>query len=191
MTEVFRKVNDRIEVSDLGRVRRNGVIVEPCHTESYDYIYVDSKHRYQRVHVLVAQQFPEICGEWQKYSHVHHQNGNVTDNRAENLVCISPSEHKRIHQKAAGVSKGVKAYKVKGSVVEKIGEWDSITQASIATGVDNRHIKNILSGKERRFTAGGYWWFLADEPEENISKKIFELQNAKYQALKEKRYKKT
>ena len=32
---------------------------------------------------------------------VHHENGNTLDNRVENLACMTPSEHARLHKNRA------------------------------------------------------------------------------------------
>ena len=184
MTEVFRCFNDRLEVSDLGNVKKDGKLIEPGHGENYDYVCCNGKQ--YRVHIMVAETFPEICGVKRKYYHAHHINRNQRDNRAVNLVWLSRSEHKRIHQLEDGVSRPVKAYRFDGEKAEKIGEWESKQQAAEATGVDYRHITEIILKKGRRFTAGGYWWVLADEPEENISEKIFQLYKSKYETLKKK-----
>lgn len=179
MIETFKRFNERLEVSDLGNVKKDGKLVEPGHGENYDYVYCNGKQ--YRVHIMVAEMFPEICGVKQKYYHAHHINRNQRDNRAVNLVWLTRSEHKRIHQLEDGVSKPVKAYNLDG---EFVGRWDSIEQATAATGTDSRHIKNILLGKERRFTANKLYWFLAEETEEKIFQKISNIQHAKYEALK-------
>lgn len=179
MTEVFRRFNDRLEVSDLGNVKRDGKLIEPGHGEYYDYVCCNGKQ--YRIHVLVGELFPDICGHRIKWGHLHHINRNQRDNRAVNLVWLSRSEYKRIHQLEDGVSKPVKAYNLDG---EFVGRWDSIEQAAAATGTNSRHIKNILSGKERRFTANKMYWFLAGETEEKIFQKILATQHTKYEALK-------
>lgn len=181
MKEVWRYFNERLEVSDLGNVKKDGKLVEPGHGEYYDYVYCNGKQ--YRVHIMVAEMFPEICGVKQKYYHAHHINRNQRDNRAVNLVWLSRSEHKRIHQLEDGVSRPVKAYNLDG---EFVGRWDSIEQAAAATGTDSRHIKNILSGKERRFTANKLYWFLAEETEEKIFQKILAIQHTKYKHLTKK-----
>lgn len=179
MAEVFRRFNDRLEVSDLGNVKKDGKVIKPGHGENYDYVCCGSKQ--YRVHIMVAEMFPEICGEKKKWYHAHHINRNQRDNRAVNLTWLSRSEHKRVHQLEEGVSKPVKAYSLEGRF---IGRWDSIEQAAAATGTDSRHIKNILSGKERRFTANKLYWFPADDSEEKIFQKITNIQHTKYEALK-------
>ena len=133
-----------------------------------------------RTHVMVGKCFPEICGEWHKYYHYHHINRDQLDNRAENIICLSPSEHKRMHQVEDGVSVGVKAYNKNGDFV---GMWESKCLAAEDTGIDYRHITNIIIGKERRFTAGGYYWFRSDMSDEEVHKKIVEIQNTKYKTL--------
>ena len=77
-----------------------------------------------------------------------------------------------------GVSNPVKVYNLQG---EYMGRWDSTEQAAEETGTDGRHIRSILLGKERRFTANNMYWFLADEPEEKIFQKILAIQQTKYQ----------
>ena len=176
MTEIFKRFNERLEVSDLGNVKKDGKLVEPGHGEVYDLVCCNGKQ--YRVHVMVAEMFPEICGVKKPYYHAHHINRNQRDNRAVNLVWLSRSEHKRIHQMEDGVSKPVKAYNLQG---EYMGRWDSTEQAAAETGTDGRHIRNILLGKERRFTANNMYWFLADEPEEKIFQKILAIQQTKYQ----------
>ena len=181
MQEEFRYYKDGFEVSNLGNVMKNGKLVKLVIDKYYYCFFNDGKP--ERVHTIVGRLFPEICGEWHKHYHYHHLNRNQLDNRAENIVCLSPSEHKRLHQLEDGVSVGVKAYDKDGNFV---GEWDSKLQAAEATGIDYRHISNIIIGKERRFTAGKLYWFNKELTDEEIRKKILEIQNIKYEALKNK-----
>lgn len=184
MTEVFKRFNERLEVSNLGNVKKDGKLIEPGHGEFYDYVCCGDKQ--YRVHIMVAEMFPEICGVKQKYYHAHHINRNQRDNRAENLIWLNRSEHKRIHQLEDGVSKPVKAYNLDG---EFVGRWDSKFQAAEATGTDYRHISEVIEGKTRRFTANKLYWFPAEDTEEIIFKKISYIQHTKNQGnrkIKEK-----
>lgn len=165
MTEVFRRFNERLEVSDLGNVKKDGKLVEPGHGENYDYVCCNGMQ--YRVHIMVAAMFPEICGEKKPYYHAHHINRNQRDNRAVNLVWLSRSEHKRIHQLEDGVAKAVAAYKLDG---EKVGEWESLMDAERATGALQTHIGRCCRGE--RYTAGGYVWVLSDATEEELQEKL-------------------
>lgn len=163
MAEVFKKYDEQFEVSNMGNVKKNGELVIQFKDEHYYNISLYGKPK--RVHEMVAECFPEICGEKKKYYHVHHKNRNQLDNRVENLICLSPRDHKRLHQLEDGVSVPVKAYDKNGVFV---GRWDSKMQAADATGVDYRHITNIINQKERRFTAGKLYWFKEETPEEEV-----------------------
>ena len=172
MLEEYRRFNEEIEVSNLGNVKRNGEIMPQYKDEYYYNVTIDGKP--VRVHTLVGKLFPDICGEFHKYYHYHHLNRNQLDNRAENIKCLSPSEHRKLHQLEDGVSVPVKAYDLQGN---KVGEWDSQTQAAKATGQsDHSHIKAIIKGEERRFTAAKLYWFKKDTPEEVVKKTIEEYQ---------------
>lgn len=178
--EEFRSYNERIEVSNLGNVRKHGELVKLCKDEFY--YYVCDEGTPVRVHTMVGKCFPEICGEPILFGHYHHLNHNQLDNRAENIRCITNSEYKRLHQIEDGISIAVKAYNKNGVLV---GTWDSQTEAAKATGQqDHRHIRQILKGSSGRFTAAGLYWFRADVPEEEVQERIVEIQNNKYQRLK-------
>lgn len=174
--EEYRNYNENYEVSNLGNVKKNGVLVKPTLGEYYYCVFINNKP--ERIQVMVGKCFPEICGEWHKHYHYHHINRNQLDNRAENIVCLSPREHKRLHQVEDGVSVGVKAYNKNGDYV---GQWESKKQAAEATGIDYRHITDIILGKTGRYTAGGYYWFRKDDglTEDEIKQKIIELKNEK------------
>lgn len=58
-----------------------------------------SRNKRMFYHVLVAKAFPEICGEWYEGCQVHHINFDSLDNRPENLIVLSPSEHSKLHYK--------------------------------------------------------------------------------------------
>lgn len=163
MTEEYRRFNKRFEVSNLGNVKKDGENITPLMGEYY--LYVLDGAVSIRVHTMVGECFPEICGEKIMFGHYHHLNHNKLDNRAENIRSISNSEHKRLHQIEDGVSVAVKAYDKEGNLV---GKWDSKTQAAEATGVDYRHITEIILGKGNRHTAGGLYWFREDEPDDII-----------------------
>ena len=166
MTEEFRKYDDRIEGSNLGRIKKDGELIEPCQGKVYDYVVVDGIPL--RVHNIIGELFPEICGEHNNL-HLHHINHNQRDNRAENLVYLTNSEHHRLHQQEDGVSVPVKAYDEFGNYV---GRWDSKCQAAEATGVDYRHISEMVNKEKGRLTAGGYVWFKEDAAEDEVASRL-------------------
>lgn len=81
--------DDAYEVSDLGRVRRDGRVLKPW-KNSRGYLLVDLRNRVKvRVHRLVWQSFHGCCGDLV----VDHKNNQKTDNRLENLRAVSQEEN--------------------------------------------------------------------------------------------------
>ena len=132
---------------------------------------------------MVGKCFPEICGEHILWGHYHHINHNQLDNRAENIRCISNSEHKKLHHKEDGGLIAVVAFNKDG---ELVGKWDSMSAAAEETGADYHHIGEIINKKGQRYTAKDLYWFRDEGKNEDYVKKISEMQNAKRQALKKK-----
>lgn len=66
----------------------------------YRAITINNRRVYE--HRLVWEQH---YGEIPKGYHIHHKNGNKLDNRIENLVMISNSEHQKIHSKGNNFGK--------------------------------------------------------------------------------------
>ena len=181
MFEEYRTYKDGVEVSNLGNVRKDGKELEQHKGEYYFYICIGGIP--VRVHTMVGKCFPDICGEPIKNGHYHHINHNQLDNRAENIRCISNSEHKRLHQIEDGVSVAVKAYDKDGNFV---GRWDSKQEAAQNTPADYRHISEIISGKYRRFTAGGLFWFKDETSEEEVVDFITRSKSEKYKTMRKK-----
>lgn len=163
MTEEYRLYKKDVEVSDMGNVKKGGELMEIHHGTKYDFVCFDGFQH--RIHVMVAECFQDICGKKEPWYHVHHINKNQRDNRAVNLMYVSPSEHKRLHQKESGVSVPVKAYDLKGNYV---GRWDSIEQAAVATKSIREHISHIINGGGKRQTTNGLVWFIDGTPEEEV-----------------------
>lgn len=166
--EEFRKYDENFEVSNLGNVKKNGVQVKPTLGEYYYYVYIDNKP--VRVHVMVGKCFPEICGKYQEGYHYHHINHNQLDNRAENIVCISSSDHKRIHQHEDGCVIPVTAYNKNG---EKVGSWESLVEAQMDTNAYYGHIGKVCMGE--RATAGGLFWVFNDDTEAEAKVQAWKL----------------
>lgn len=117
------------------------------------------------IYRIVAKAFPEICGEWFYGCEVHHKNEDCTDNRAENLVVLSPEAHKELHK-----------YRLADCVREKLsvpthqfnldGTWvasySSSVEAAEKTGISKSAIQSCLRGASK--TSGGYIWVNGDCP---------------------------
>ncbi len=73
----------------------NSVVVE----RSNYYYSVTIGKADKAVHVIIARNYPEICGEWFEGAVVHHINGLKHDNRPENLQVMTPEEHTKWHFK--------------------------------------------------------------------------------------------
>ena len=134
-------------------------------------------------HTLVAKTFPEICGQWFEGCEVHHKDGHPSNNRADNLICLSHEEHKIIHNEK-GRNKGEKnpwfgrrhteeekrndarAHRKPVMQLSLDGEelcfWFSCTDCERETGMHKAGINRCCLGKQH--TAHGYKWCYASSP---------------------------
>lgn len=167
MRNDFRFI-DNVEVNSEGVVRIDGEVVEQYYNEPYYMVSIKGKQ--ERVHRLVAKAFPEICGELKKYYCVHHRNRNQLDNRAENLICLSPSQHKKLHQDSDGVSIGIVVYNIKG---ELVGMYSSICEAADKLNVCASHLNRVVNGK--RDTIGGYVAFKENVCQNDVESRLSKI----------------
>ena len=75
---------------------------------------------------------------------------------------LSASEHKRLHQIEDGVTRQVIGYNRNG---EKIGEWNSLTEAQEDTGPSYTCIGRVCRGE--RSHAGQMFWVFKDDEEKD------------------------
>ena len=117
-------------------------------------------HLYQ----LVWRQF---YGEIPKGYDVHHVNFNPSDNRPENLVLLSHSEHIKLHSKFRNEDGKFGAMKKKCLQFDKdgnfISEFESIQEASRVTGIAHSSICKCCQHKPGHYSAGGFIWIYKDE----------------------------
>jgi len=104
--EVFRNYpdNDKIEVSNLGRIKYNGSIMPQSEYRYGElkkgYLFVDVPGEIKEVHRLVAltwYQPPNIFNNSMEKWEVHHISDNGYDNRPSNLMWVRRSIHSQIH----------------------------------------------------------------------------------------------
>lgn len=138
-----KSIGGRYEVGDDGVVYSGGMPLE-----AIDGVGVNLHGERVKVCYLVARAFLPN-GECRKW--VRHKNGDVRDNRASNLEWSDERDEMRRGRKR-GV-RWVRAWTVKGDVV---GVWRNVAEASEATGVKERTIRDALRGKQR--TGGGLLW---------------------------------
>lgn len=128
-------------------------------------------------HIIVAIAFPEICGEWFEGCQVHHKDQNPSNNRADNLICLSADEHLQIHI-AMGKYDGKnnpfygKHHSEKTLIINRrkhrkpiiqldldgneIMGWLSCTDCERQTGMEKSSINRCCLGKQQ--SAYGYKW---------------------------------
>lgn len=58
-------------------------------------LWKDGERFHRWIHRLVCSHYVGSCTD----KHVHHKNGNYLDNRARNLVPLTPAEHYEAHRK--------------------------------------------------------------------------------------------
>ena len=106
----IENTNEEYWVSDKGRVKslknNKAIILQPNILKGYSQviIYYGESRCGKQVSRLVAAAFlPPIPSV---DSQIHHINGVSTDNRAENIMWVSPQEHRAIHKRIELQKKG-------------------------------------------------------------------------------------
>ena len=143
------------QVSNLGRVRSaNGIITEgPQRLSGYREASVKGKTHY--VHRLVAGAFlPPPLSE--AHTQVNHKDGDPSNNRADNLAWVTPSENTRhsFDTNATRKSNAPKRSKpVLGRWHGSEGEWveyESTSAAARELGLNPGNVANCCYGKVKR-----------------------------------------
>lgn len=136
------------------------------------------KRKSTRIHRLVYETFVGEIPKGKKY-HIHHINGNKQDNRLENLIYLSSSEHQQKHIKEnpqilngmINYNKHIRPKRIEqyGLDGKYIATYENSCDASVSTGVCQRNILQVANkepynknGKIRK-QAGGFIWKFAIE----------------------------
>lgn len=87
-----------VTVSSYGRILKNGAEMNIRQFPTgYCYITVKSKEHYL-IHKLVASAFIQTLKRGDRSLHVHHIDGDKTNNRVENLQVLTMKEHQQLHK---------------------------------------------------------------------------------------------
>lgn len=181
MEEIWKKIDgyEQYEISNQNGWRNVERNIQPKGTiqKGYRYVSLGKADGFCLYHILVAKAFPEICGKWFEGCQVHHINHNSLDNRPENLIVISASEHSKIHYQSKSDSfkkssekrsmaisealKGRRAVEKHKPIIQMskdgdfICQWDCISDVKDA-GYDPSNVCSCCKGKIK--TAYGFKW---------------------------------
>lgn len=168
--EEWRDVKDYeniYKVSNLGRIKslpRKFVcekIVKPyTNRQGYSCIrlFKNNKVKNLALQTIVAQAFPEICGEWFEGAVCNHINECKWDNRAENIEIISREANSRFGSCAERTKLGFRTpvLSFKNGVFQK--EYESAVAAENELNISHSHIYRVAKHEKRYKTAGGLEW---------------------------------
>ena len=135
------------EVSNFGRVRRNGKILKPSKDKD-GYLQVSlSKNgiKTTTIHRLVARAF---IPNPQNLPQVNHKDEDKTNNTVDNLEWCTREYNMNYSQ-----AKPILQYDRLGNLIK---EWPSAIKVEEELGIDHSSISKCCSGKLK--SAGGYLW---------------------------------
>lgn len=159
------------EVSSLGRIKsiKKKIILKPFISNRGYYrirLHKDKKGKNHSLHRIVAQVFPEICGEWFEGCVINHKDCNTLNNMASNLeVCTAAYNNSYLdhNQKISESKKGkpikpnrpkiVGQYTLDGKL---IATYPSARQTGKQTKINYSHIIQCCNGNQK--TCGGFIW---------------------------------
>ena len=159
----------RYQISDTGEVKSllsDKILKKTLRNGYYSVsLCLNGKSNTKNIHRLVAKTF---IPNNNNYSFVNHKNGKKLDNNMNNLEWCTPKQNTQhaLNNKLAGKNcKKVAQYSMENKLIAK---FDSIKEAEQKTGVSNKHISTVCTGK--RNSTGGYKWKYTDEDVEILSK---------------------
>ena len=127
--------------------------------ERNNYTYVNLGNKSYSLHRIIAQAFPEICGEWFDGCEVHHIDNDTTNNKPDNLMVVTPEIHDKFHSEETArrikeiSSKKVNQFSLDGVL---IATYSSVSEASQKTNISRTAIENVINGWN--VSCGNYQW---------------------------------
>ena len=154
-------------ISNLGRVKslnynhtgKPGLLCKGLNYENRKHVQLwkNGVKTQISIHVLVAKAFVYNDDPVNK-TQVHHINGDIFDNRAENLIWITFQEHQDLHNKEQ--SKRVCCYDLNWNLIKV---YSSIRQVAKETGFNRANISACCNHKPHHNTQYGFRWEFMDE----------------------------
>lgn len=138
-----KRLDDRYEVGNDGVVYSDGCALVPING-----VGVNIHGRRMKIAYLVARAW---VGNQEGRPYVRHINGNVKDNRPENLEWCEEKEVTRKGRKAE--TRWCSCFDLEGN---KVGMYRCPSDGAVDKGVDVRFIRKCLAGRQK--SAGGYIW---------------------------------
>ena len=159
---MWKTINEKakIEISDGGEIRRDGMIINQHEWNGYRGVYILG-HQYY-VHRLVAEFF---CKKEKGKDLVDHIDGNKANNKASNLRWVNHSENLkyafeqglRPRTSRALMDHSIKIRIPVGQYLDGklIAQYESISQAAKCVGVAS---SNLSVAIKKQWSCGGYQW---------------------------------
>lgn len=152
------------EISNQGNIKKGTVSATLNKKEGQDIkykFYVDGKKsKTKSVHVLVATEFLENPNN---YKCIKHKNGDLHDNRVENLEWISGKTIMKQSHDAGQISNGVPIEQYSKDGTEFIKRFNSVREAGKELDIPEKNFHSVLSGKT--FTTGEFHFKYAPKQE--------------------------
>jgi hypothetical protein len=152
---IFENCTDKYFISNQGNIKK-GDDIAPLNIKEgqeikYKFYLGDKKTKTKSVHILVATEFLDNPNN---YTCIKHKNGNLHDNRVENLEWISKTIVSKKSHESGQVCSGVPIEQYSKDGTEFIKRFSSVREASKELDIPEKNFNTVLSGK--KFTLGDF-----------------------------------